>query len=107
MMKMGNPTRFGSGHKLAAFFAASLLAFAGSAEVIDLAGVDATATDLADDTVYTNSSETAASLVFDCADDVTFNGTIGGNLALVKQGAGKLALNGTNTYVCGTFVSNG
>ena len=107
MMKMEKPRRFGSGHKLAAFFAASLLAFAGSAEVIDLAGVDATATDLADDTVYTNSSETAASLVFDCADDVTFNGTIGGNLALVKQGAGKLALNGTNTYVCGTFVSNG
>ena len=77
------------------------------ADVIDLAGVDATATELTDDTVYTNSSETAASLVFDCADDVTFNGTIGGNLALVKQGAGKLALNGTNTYVCGTFVSNG
>ena len=95
------------GRKLAVLLSVCLFAFAGIAEVIDLAGVDATATVLADDTVYTNSSETAASLVFDCADDVTFNGTIDGNIALVKQGAGRLALNGTNTYACGTFVSNG
>ena len=104
---MSYKSNYAGGRKLAALLAACLFAVAGVADVIDLAGVDATATEFTDDTVYTNSSETAASLVFDCADDVTFNGTIGGNLALVKQGAGKLALNGTNTYACGTFVSNG
>ena len=77
------------------------------ADTIDLNGESATATLLTDDTIYVNSSATTASLVFDCSDDVTFDGTIEGNIALVKQGAGKLALNGHNTYTGGTFVSNG
>ena len=77
------------------------------AETVDLAGVDATATLLASDTVYVNSSETTASLVFDSADAVTFAGTIQGNIAVVKQGAGELTLTGANTYSGGTCVSNG
>ena len=77
------------------------------AETVDLEGIDANATLLAADTVYVNSSETTASLVFDNADAVTFAGTIQGNIAVVKQGAGELALTGANTYSGGTYVSNG
>ena len=76
-------------------------------ETVDLAGVDATATLLTADTVYVNSSETMASLVFDNADAVTFAGTIQGNIAVVKQGAGELTLTGANTYTGGTYVNNG
>jgi len=78
-----------------------------NAATIDLAGVDATASDLSSETVYTNTSETPASLVFDCSDAVAFAGTIQGNIAVVKQGAGELALTGANTYSGGTYVSNG
>lgn len=77
------------------------------AETVDLAGADANATLLTADTVYVNSSETTASLVFDNADAVTFAGTIQGSIAVVKQGAGELTLTGANTYSGGTYVSNG
>ena len=80
---------------------------AANAATIDLAGVDATASDFSPETVYTNTSETPASLVFDCSDAVAFAGTIQGNIAVVKQGAGELLLSGANTYSGGTFVSNG
>ncbi|MBR2838615.1 MAG: autotransporter-associated beta strand repeat-containing protein [Kiritimatiellae bacterium] len=77
------------------------------AETVDLAGVDAAATLLTEETVYVNSSETTASLVFDNADAVAFAGAIQGNIAVVKQGAGELSLAGANTYSGGTYVSNG
>ena len=88
-------------------FAAIVICGAAKAETVDLAGLDANASLLTADTVYVNSSETTASLVFDNADTVTFAGTIQGNIAVVKQGAGELALTGANTYSGGTYVSNG
>ena len=75
------------------------------AETVDLAGADANATLLTADTVYVNSSETTASLVFDNADAVTFAGTIQGNIAVVKQGAGELTLTGANTYSGGSTLN--
>ena len=88
-------------------FAAIVICGAAKAETVDLAGLDANASLLTADTVYVNSSETTASLVFDNADTVTFAGTIQGNIAVVKQGAGELTLTGANTYSGGTYVSNG
>lgn len=77
------------------------------ADTIDLNGVSANATLLTADTVYVNSSETTASLVFDTAAAVTFAGTIQGNIAVVKQGSGELTLTGANTYSGGTYVNGG
>ena len=89
---------------VAAAVAAIATATAGT---IDLNGESATATQLTADAVYVNSSDTTAALVFDNSDAVTFAGTIQGNIAVVKQGTGELALTGANTYSGGTYVSNG
>jgi autotransporter-associated beta strand protein len=46
-------------------------------------------------------------LIFNRADDVTFNNAISGTGAVVKFGAGRLLLNGVNTYFGTTTISNG
>ena len=43
----------------------------------------------------------------DAAGAVTYSGSIGGNLAVVKLGSNTLILSGTNTYVGGTTLSGG
>ncbi len=46
-------------------------------------------------------------LVFNRSDNVSYPGAIAGSGLLVKQGAGTLRLNGTNTYTGPTFINGG
>jgi autotransporter-associated beta strand protein len=48
-----------------------------------------------------------ATLTFNRSDDVNYGGTISGTGTLVKQGAGKLTLSGTNFYSGTTQIGNG
>ena len=58
--------------------------------------------------VITNASGTLSGLVVGNNDaSGSFGGTIGGNLALTKIGAGTETLNGTNFYTGATTISNG
>ncbi|MBR1588762.1 MAG: autotransporter-associated beta strand repeat-containing protein [Kiritimatiellae bacterium] len=81
------------------------------AAMLDLAGTDLTIADVADLASYdgvTNSSATAATLTFDIAGDQAYDLTIGGNVAVVKAGAGTLSLGmADRTYTGGTTVSQG
>ena len=81
------------------------------AAMLDLAGTDMTVADVADLASYdgvTNSSATAATLTFDIADDQSYANTIGGNVAVVKAGAGTLSLGKADrTFTGGTTVSQG
>ena len=81
------------------------------AAMLDLAGTDMTVADVADLASYdgvTNSSATAATLTFNIADDQSYANTIGGNVAVVKAGAGTLDLGEVaRTYTGGTQVNEG
>ena len=81
------------------------------AAMLDLAGTDMTVADVADLASYdgvTNSSATAATLTFNIADDQAYDQTIGGNVAVVKAGAGTLSLGKADrTFTGGTTVSQG
>ena len=81
------------------------------AAMLDLAGTDRTVADVADLASYdgvTNSSATAATLTFNIADDQAYANTIGGNIAVVKSGAGTLDLGAVaRTYTGGTQVDAG
>ena len=91
------------------------LAVAASANLpgamLDLAGTDMTVADVADLASYdgvTNSSATAATLTFNIADDQAYDQTIGGNVAVVKAGAGTLSLGKADrTFTGGTTVLQG
>ena len=93
----------------------AVLAVAASANLqaamLDLAGTDMTVADVADLASYdgvTNSSATAATLTFNIADDQAYDQTIGGNVAVVKAGAGTLDLGEVaRTYTGGTQVNEG
>ena len=81
------------------------------AAMLDLAGTDMTVADVTDLASYdgvTNSSATAATLMFNIADDQAYDLTIGGNVAVVKAGAGTLSLGKADrTFTGGTTVSQG
>ena len=49
----------------------------------------------------------SGTLVFNRVEDLTYAGAISGTGALIKQAAGRLALNGTHTYTGATTVSAG
>ena len=94
---------------LAAAMAASLVGFAHAAD-LDLNGVDRTVTDVADLAGYdgvTNSSETQATLTFNVAADMSYAGTISGNIKVVKEGTASLTFSADNSYSGGTQVNNG
>ena len=74
----------------------------------DLAGVDMTVTSLAGDEVFENTSETAATLTLDLADDVTWTGSVSGPVNLVKTGVGTLTVDGDGYQGTGGIsISNG
>ena len=74
----------------------------------DLAGADMTVTSLVGDEVFENSSETAATLTLDLADDVTWTGSVSGPVNLVKTGAGTLTVDGDGYQGTGGIsISNG
>ena len=62
----------------------------------DLADVDMTVTSLVGDEVFENTSETAATLTLDLADDVTWTGSVSGPVNLVKAGAGTNSVGNTH-----------
>ncbi|MBQ6340149.1 MAG: autotransporter-associated beta strand repeat-containing protein [Kiritimatiellae bacterium] len=86
-------------------------ALAAHAAMLDLAGTGRIVADVADLASYdgvTNSSATAATLMFNIADDQAYDLTIGGNVAVVKAGAGTLSLGKADrTFTGGTTVSQG
>ena len=81
------------------------------AAMLDLAGTDMTVSDVTTLASYdgvTNSSATAATLTFNIADDQAYDMTIGGKVAVVKDGAGTLSLGQADrTFTGGTTVSQG
>ena len=89
---------------LAAFACAS---FAAQAETVDLAGASLTVEDIAAANDYVNTSDTAATLTLDTDDDVTFGGTVAGNIAIVKNGAGTVTFVNDNTHTGGTTINEG
>ena len=89
----------------------ALVLVCSNAAMLDLAGTDMTVADVVDLASYdgvTNSSATAATLTFNIADDQSYANTIGGNVAVVKAGAGTLDLGAVaRTYTGGTQVNAG
>ena len=74
----------------------------------DLADVDMTVTSLVGDEVFENTSETAATLTLDLADDVTWTGSVSGPVNLVKTGMGTLTVDGDGYQGTGGIsISNG
>ena len=93
------------------FLYVTVATVAAHAAMLDLAGADRTVTDVTALASYdgvTNSSATAATLTFDIAGDQACDLTIGGNVAVVKAGAGTLSLGKADrTYTGGTRVEKG
>ena len=89
---------------LAAFACAS---FAAQAETVNLAGESLTVEDIAAANDYVNTSDTAATLTLDTDEDVTFGGTVAGNIAIVKNGAGTVTFANDNTHSGGTTINEG
>ena len=57
--------------------------------------------------LLTNSAATPSTLTFNLTAANTYNGVIGGKVALVVNGTGSLLLNGTNAYTGNTTVNGG
>ncbi len=97
--------------RMLCFLYATVATVAAHAAMLDLAGTGRIVADVADLASYdgvTNSSATAATLTFDIAGDQACDLTIGGNVAVVKAGAGTLSLGKADrTYTGGTRVEKG
>ncbi len=75
---------------------------------IDLNGESRTYAGLSGDGVIKNSSDTLATVTINTADDaMDFTGTIQGNIAVVKTGAGKQKFNAGNTFTGGLRIEGG
>ena len=104
-----------SSQKMLAAFGTMLLSAASTVQVtaatLDLEGVNKTVTDVAELAAYdgvTNSSGgDPVTLTFNLATDMSYAGTISGNIRLVKNGNGFLNLSGNNTYTGGTQIDHG
>ncbi len=88
------------------------LTIAGSGDAtFDLNGFNQVLTGLFDGATFqelvTNSAATLSTLTLNLAASGTYNGVIGGKLALVQNGSGYLLLAGTNTYTGNTTVNGG
>ena len=86
--------------------------FSVSAEEIsgsrELAGESVTWSSLTGNGTLSNSSETLSVVTIDGDTDATFNGTISGNIRIVKKGDGVQTFNAENkTYTGGTHVEGG
>ena len=81
--------------------------FAAQAETVNLAGESLTVEDIAAANDYVNTSDTAATLTLDTDEDVTFGGTVAGNIAIVKNGAGTVTFANDNTHSGGTTINEG
>jgi autotransporter-associated beta strand protein len=84
----------------------------GDASVLDMAGYSQSVAGLrtasmSAPSLVTNSAAGLSVLTVDQATNLTFGGAIGGNLELVKTGAGTLTLQGDSTYGGATSVSGG
>ena len=79
--------------KKMAFYGMMLVGLAARGAV-DLGGADMTVTALTGDETFENTSETAATLTLDLADDATWTGSVSGPVRLVKTGAGTLTVDG-------------
>ena len=90
-----------------AFVAFACAVFAAQAETVDLAGASLTVEDIAAANDYVNTSDTAATLTLDTDEDVTFGGTVAGNIAIVKNGAGTVTFANDNTHSGGTTINEG
>lgn len=101
-----------SGLRVALFVCAAGLSVGSSAEIldgtIDLGGVDRViAGGLAGTGKITNSSATPATLTIGGEGDASFEGTVSGNILLVKTGSGAQSLLGANAHTGGTRVEGG
>ena len=77
-------------------------------QAVDLNGTDMTVTSLTGEEVFENTSETAATLTLDLADDVTWTGSVSGPVLLVKTGAGTLTVDGDGYQgTGGVLISDG
>ena len=89
-------------------FGLAALSALGIWAAVDLGGADMTVTVLTGDETFENSSETAATLTLDLADDVTWTGRVSGPVSLVKTGAGTLTVDGDGYQgTGGVLISNG
>jgi len=102
MPKLKKQVVLGGGRKLACMCA--LLPLSGIAAV-DLAGSDLTVTSL-DPDGYVNSGA-AATLTVDIASDVSYAGSISGDISLVKKGAGVLSLTTASPFTGTVRVEGG
>ena len=109
---MKSRDKIGSGIRLALFACAAGLSVGVSAEAldgtVDLGGVDRViAGGLVGTGEITNSSATPATLTIGGEGDASFEGTVSGNILLVKTGTGTQTLLGANTHTGGTRVEGG
>ena len=75
---------------------------------IELAGESVSYTSLEGNGTISNSSDVMSIVTVDCASDCTFEGTITGNIRLVKKGAGVLTIATENKgYTGGTYIEEG
>lgn len=90
---------------------AACLAGPAFAALLDLNGVDRTVTDVADlagyDGVTNSSGGDPVTLTFTIASDMSYAGTISGNIKVVKEGTAALTLSADNAYSGGTQVNEG
>ena len=84
----------------------------GDSSAFDTAGFQQTLTGLASGSgsqpcLVTNSAAGLSTLTLNQSADTTYGGTIGGNLALVKNGVGSMTLTNVNTFSGGVTMNNG
>ena len=92
---------------LDAFAAFACAVFTAHAETVDLAGSSLTVADIAAVNDYVNTSDTAATLTLDTNANVTFGGTVAGNIAIVKKGSGTVTFANDNTHTGGITLNEG
>jgi autotransporter-associated beta strand protein len=88
------------------------LAVAASADgTFDLNGFNQALTGLSDGATFTelvtNSAAALSTLIMNLSGASSYSGTLAGNLALIVNGTGSLALTGTNAYTGNTTVNGG